>query len=80
MLTIRLEEELEREIEKISKSEGISKSEFIRRTIREYLRNRKEPDMYEVGKEMFNKYSFADKNLSVNTEKILKDHFRKKHG
>ena len=39
MLTIRLEGELEREIEKISKSEGISKSEFIRKTIREDLKN-----------------------------------------
>lgn len=80
MLTLRLDEELEREIENISNAEGLSKSEFIRKTVREYIKNRKKASVYDVGKEMFNKYSFADKNFSINSETILREHFRKKRG
>ena len=73
MLIIRLDKKLEAEIEKVSKSENIRKSDLIRRSITEYLKKNKKPAIIEVGEEMFNKYSFKDSELSKNSEKILRD-------
>jgi len=76
MLTLRLDKNTEQEIEKLSKSEGISKSELIRKSINEYLLSRKKPSLYEAGKDLFDKYSFDNENLSVDSEKILRKYFK----
>ncbi len=78
MLTLRLDKNIEQEIEKVSKSEGISKSELIRKSINEYLLNRKKTSLYGEGKVLFGKYSFDNENLSVDSEKILRKHFKRR--
>ena len=76
MLTVRLEQSLEMEIEKISKIEGISKSKLIRKSIKAYLNKYKKPSLFEVGKDMFGKYELEDNKLSLNSENLLRDHFK----
>ena len=64
LLTVRLDPSLEKEIEKISKIEGISKSRLIRRSIKDL-------------KDMFGKYELEDNRFSLHSEKLLRDHFNK---
>lgn len=78
MLTLRLDKNIEQEIAKLSKTEGISKSELIRKSINEYLLSHKKPSLYEAGKDLFGKYSIDNENLSVDSEEILRKRF--KHG
>ena len=77
MLTVRLDPDLEKEIEKISKIEGISKSRLIRESIKEYIKNYNKPTLYDAGKDMFGKYELEDNKLSLHSEKLLRDHFKK---
>ena len=76
MLTIRLENDLENEIERMAKLEGISKSKFVRRSIIEYIKRYNKPTLYQVGKDMFDKYNINDDKLSIRSEKILRNHFK----
>ena len=76
MLTIRLDNDLEIEIERMAKLEGISKSKFVRRSIIEYIKRYNKPTLYQVGKDMFGKYKTDDNKLSITCEKILRNHFK----
>lgn len=77
MLTLRLDKSTESEIEKMSRIQGISKSDLLRKCIKEYILNHKKPSLSEAGRKIFGKYSFKNKNLSVDSEKILRKHFQK---
>lgn len=48
MLTIRLDDDTEREIEIATKTLGISKSELIRRSVKDYLAKIRKPSFGEV--------------------------------
>lgn len=77
MITLRLNEKLENEIENTSKSFGITKSEFIRRSILEYLQKSKKQTSWELGKNLFGQYSSSTKDLAKNSENIFKSKMRK---
>jgi len=73
MITVRLRPELEKALEVTAKRFGITKSELIRRSIKDYLKKLdKEPSAWELGKDLFGKYSSGKGNLSVDKKKILK--------
>ena len=80
MITVRLEPELERLIEITAKQFGITKSEVIRRSLREYLKKiRAETTPWELGKDLFGKYSSGKRNLSKDRKKILRQKLLEKH-
>jgi len=72
MITLRLNKKIEKEIEIIATSTGISKSEFIRKSILEYLRENKFNNSWELGKDLFGKYSSDNKSLAENSEELFK--------
>ncbi len=57
MLTVKLDPALEVEIEKAAALAGTSKSEFVRRAVKNVLRkpNKRKPTPYELGKDLFGK-------------------------
>ncbi len=78
MITLRLDQKLEQQINNTAKNLGLSKSELIRKSIREYLRKLKQPDAWEIGENLFGKYSSGLGNLSADRKELIKSKIRAK--
>ena len=78
MITLRLDAETEHLLANTAKKLGLSKSELIRKSIREYLEKVKQPSAWEAGKDIFGKYSSGRENLSSDRKKLLKEKIRAK--
>ena len=78
MITLRLEKQLEKSIETIAKSIGITKSDLIRRSIKNTLSNYKKNQAWLVGQDIFGNYGAPDRSLSINSEKILRKKIKNK--
>ena len=80
MITVRLKPELEKVLEVTAKKFGITKSELVRQSIEDYLKKlEKKTSAWEVGKELFGKYSSGKGNLSTDRKKILRQKLMEKH-
>lgn len=68
MLTVKMEAELERELEAAARAEGLTKSEFVRRGLSEAIaRTRKKaakPTPWDLGKDLFGKVASGNPDLS----------------
>ena len=78
MITLRLDPKLERSINNISKHLGLTKSELIRRSIQEYLNKISSQSPWDLGKDLFGKYSSGRDNLSSDRKQIIKKKIRAK--
>ncbi len=78
MLTVRLDPALEQQVNIIAKNNGITKSEFIRESILHYIDIQKNQDAWEIGKNLFGKYSSGKGNLAADRKEILKSKIRAK--
>ncbi len=80
MISLRLPEELEIELNKISKLENISKSTLIKNALYKYLKERDVKTCpYDLGKDLFGNYGSGSSDLSKNYKAILKDRLNEKH-
>ena len=73
MITLRLDPELENSIQRSAKLLGISKSELIRNSVKEYLSKLSKPNPWELGKDYFGKYASGQNNLSADRKLLLKN-------
>ena len=67
MLTVKMDFELERDLEAAARAAGLTKSEFVRREIAgavERAKRRRAPTPWELGVELFGKASSGNGNLS----------------
>lgn len=78
MITLRLDPNLEKEISTVAKNLGLTKSDLIRKSLIEYLGKLDSPNAWELGKDLFGRYSSGLKNLSVDRKTILKEKIRAK--
>ena len=78
MLTLRLNPELEQTINDTAKILGLTKSELIRQSINDYLSKLEQPNAWEVGKDLFGKYSSDLGNLSENRKDFIKNKLKAK--
>ena len=78
MITLRLDPKLEQDINNTSKNLGLSKSELIGKSIKEYLGKLKQPGAWEVGKDLFGKYSSGLGDLSTNRKELVKNKIKAK--
>ena len=78
MITLRLDPKLERSIDNTSKHLGLTKSELIRRSIQEYLNKISSQSPWDLGKDLFGKYSSDRGNLSFDRKQIIKKKIRAK--
>ena len=73
-ITIRLNHELEANLENLAQIEGITKSVLVRRCIENYIKNKRDQKTpWELGKGMFGKYGSGQKNLSIDRKKIIRE-------
>ena len=74
VISIRIDKELEGELERVARMQGLSKSGLIRRCLAEYLvRRTNRPTPWELGKDRFGKVGSGRSDLSTNRKKILRE-------
>ena len=78
MITLRLDPKLEQKLNTTAKNLGITKSELIRKSINEYLGKLKNPSAWEIGEDLFGKYSSGLGNLSSNRKELVKSKIKAK--
>ncbi len=57
MITLRLDPAFEQAIARTARNRGLSKSEFLRKSISAYLARVDAPTPWEAGKDLFGRYS-----------------------
>ncbi len=78
MITLRLDPALEQAINNTAQNLGLTKSELIRKSILEYLNKLGKANAWEVGQDLFGKYSSDLDNLSTERKEIVKKRIRAK--
>lgn len=78
MITLRLDKKLEQQINNTAKNLGLSKSELIRKSISEYLNKLKQPNAWDIGEDLFGKYSSGRGNLSSDRKELIKSTIKAK--
>jgi predicted DNA-binding protein len=78
MITLRLDSELEKNINNIAHQMGVTKSELIRRSITAFIETVEKPSPWELGNELFGKYASGKGNLSADRKTIVKERIRAK--
>ena len=80
MLTVRLPDELEKELEIVTKNRHSTKSAIIITALSEYLaRFSQQKSPYEVGKHLFGKHSLGSPDLSSMTKIKYLENLRAKY-
>ncbi|MCI5144463.1 MAG: CopG family transcriptional regulator [Candidatus Electrothrix sp. AR3] len=78
MISLRLDPKTEQVVNDTAKNLGITKSELIRKSINEYLTKLKQPSAWEIGKDVFGKYSSGLGNLSSDRKELMKSKIKAK--
>lgn len=78
-ITVRLPSEIEAKLIKIATIENKSKSDIIRESLELYLDRFSEHSPFELGKKNFGKHGSGTGDLSINSEKILREKIREKY-
>jgi RHH-type transcriptional regulator, rel operon repressor / antitoxin RelB len=78
MITLRLDPKIEQVVNNTAKNLGITKSELIRKSILEYLNKLDTANAWEVGQDLFGKYSSGLNNLSTDRKEIVREKIRAK--
>lgn len=79
MPSVRLPEELEKELEYLSDQKNVSRSNIIKEAIVEYIaKEKKYNNPYETGKHYFGKRGSGEGNLSVTYKSRMKSKIREK--
>ena len=79
MITIRLDPKLEQAVNNTAKNLGLTKSELIRKSIHEYLGKLSKPNAWEIGEDLFGKYSSGFNNLSTDRNELIKNKINAKN-
>ncbi len=79
MITLRLDPKLEQAVNITAKNLGLTKSELIRQCISDYIAKSQHSNAWEVGKELFGKYSSNQGNLSADRKELIKLKIKSKH-
>ena len=72
MITLRLDPKLEKTIKDLAHQMGVSKSELIRKSITEYLERLEKPSAWELGQDVFGKYSSENPHLAKGRKELVK--------
>ena len=78
MLTLRLDPKLEQDISITAKNLGLTKSELIRKSIHSYLGKLGKANAWEIGEDLFGKYSSGLGNLSTDRKELVKNKIQSK--
>ena len=80
MLTVRLPQELEQEIDRLATEERTTKTQIVRDALEQYLQVRQtHPSSYETGVSLFGRYSSGRSDGSTTYKQRVKSRIREKH-
>ena len=80
MLTVRLPEDLEQEVNRIASAEQRTKTQIIHEALTQYVEtHRNQRSAYELGKDLFGNYGSGDSGPSADYKSTLKEKLRAKH-
>lgn len=80
MITVRLPQDLEAEIDRLASTENRTKSDIVKDALKEYLAAHKEQkSSFEIGKDLFGATSSGDTNRSVTYKRRYQEHLREKY-
>jgi predicted DNA-binding protein len=71
MLTIRLDNKTEQEINAMAKQLNMTKSELVRECIAEYMVNFNKPSAWELGANLFGKHASGQHNRAKDRKQLL---------
>jgi RHH-type transcriptional regulator, rel operon repressor / antitoxin RelB len=78
-ISLRLNSTIDRELAKIARAEGTSKSDLVRLLISEFVSKKsKRPTPWELGENLFGRYGSRKGNLSKDRKSILREKLRAK--
>ncbi|MFN2323269.1 MAG: ribbon-helix-helix protein, CopG family [Trueperaceae bacterium] len=80
MLTVRLPDDLERELERLAAEERTTKTQIVRRALERYVTSQREqPSSFELGEAYFGRFGSGDGTLSSTYERRVREKLRAKH-
>ncbi len=78
-ISLRLNNNIDRELAKIAEAEGTSKSDLVRVLITDFVNKKsKHRTPWEIGKNVFGRYGSGKANLSRDRKSILREKLRAK--
>ena len=84
MLSVRLDNSMEKQLNFLSQEKRISKSQIIKDSLEYYFdmlkKESKQKSSYELGSSLFGKYSSNQEDLSTTYKQRLKDKIKRKYG
>lgn len=80
MITLRLSDDLEKQIENAAKSSGITKSELVRKSLIQYLSKGQNKSAWELGQHLFGRYQSGTNDLSTSSRAVFRERLKKKLG
>ena len=73
-VSVRLDDDLQGKLDSAAKMQGVSKSELIRRCVKDYLdRSNIENPAWELGKSLFGQVGSGRSDLSANHKRIFRE-------
>ena len=76
-ITIRLDPELQKELDRAAELDGVSRSELVRECLHDYIARRKQrTTAWELGNEVFGQYASGRSDLAANRKAILEEKLR----
>ena len=74
LVSVRLDSQMAKELARAARESGVSKSELMRRCFDQYIARKKMDNLaWEVGKDLFGKYSSGRNDLATNSEQIARE-------
>ncbi len=80
MITLRLDSILEQQLNAAAQNLGLTRSEFIKKSIIHYIETQKTKSSWEIGQDLFGRYASGQGNLSSDRKEILKKTLKAKKG
>jgi len=78
MMTLRLDAELEQDIQQTAQNMGISKSELIRASVIEFMAKLDKPSAWDLGCDVFGQYASGEESLSRDRKQLLTETIKAK--
>ncbi len=80
MLTVRLPDHLERELDRLAAEEGTTKTQIVRRALERYMAaHREQRTSFELGEAFFGRYGSGERTLSATYKERIREKLRAKH-
>jgi predicted transcriptional regulator len=80
VLTVRLPDHLERELDRLAASERTTKAQIVRDALERYVAaHREQRSSFELGEALFGRYGSGEQTLSTTYKERLREKLRAKH-